>query len=84
LALFMITEADPKIAILIMGVFSIAYTVFGGIAGLVTAGVFAADMSSVDSALNSRIECLEQKNPVDGKEILAMFLRVERKIIFSS
>lgn len=35
LALSMITGADPKIAILIMGVFSIAYTVFGGIAAVI-------------------------------------------------
>lgn len=32
----MITGADPEIAILIMGVFSIAYTVFGGIAAIIT------------------------------------------------
>ena len=35
LALSMITGADPKIAILIMGVFAIAYTVFGGIAAVI-------------------------------------------------
>lgn len=35
LALSMITGADPKVAILIMGVFSIAYTVFGGIAAVI-------------------------------------------------
>ena len=35
LALSMITGADPKIAILIMGVFVIAYTVFGGIAAVI-------------------------------------------------
>ena len=35
LALSMITGLDPKITILIMGVFSIAYTVFGGIAAVI-------------------------------------------------
>lgn len=35
LALSMITGADPKVAILIMGVFAIAYTVFGGIAAVI-------------------------------------------------
>jgi len=35
LALSMITGTDPKIAILIMGVFSIVYTVFGGIAAVI-------------------------------------------------
>ena len=35
LSLSMITGADPKIAILIMGVFAIAYTVFGGIAAVI-------------------------------------------------
>lgn len=35
LALSLITGADPKIAILIMGGFSIAYTVFGGIAAVI-------------------------------------------------
>lgn len=35
IALSMITGVDPKIAILIMGAFSIAYTVFGGIAAVI-------------------------------------------------
>ena len=35
LALSMIMGADPKIAILIMGIFSILYTVFGGIAAVI-------------------------------------------------
>lgn len=35
LALSMITGTDPKVAILIMGIFSIVYTVFGGIAAVI-------------------------------------------------
>ncbi len=35
LALSLITGADPKIAIAIMGIFSIVYTIFGGIAAVI-------------------------------------------------